>query len=698
MTIGLVLCSCGETLKETLDYSAIAKSIENKDAKILQTSDLCLTEGLKQIKDFITKEHIDRLVIAACTPQSLEKKIKSTVKGVIFEFACIREHCAWPHLHEKADATQKAIILINSALEYVSKKANVEKQLLNVNRSVTVIGGGISGISAAIELKNNAKVYLIEKSPQLGGNLNNIFKLFPNSADPVQVLTEKIAQLKTDNNIEILTNSKVTSITGKPGDYTLTIDINGGSIHTINTGAVILATGFEECPPDQLNLGYPSDCDIITQTHLSQILKNGEVIVPSTGKKAQNVVMINCVGSRCADHFYCSKICCTYSIHNAIHLIDQGIDTTIIYMDIRTPYKYENLYREAREKGVKFIRGNTQSIEIVNGTKSIIVEDTLQGNLVELNPDLIVLSTALIPSQGTQELAELFQLPLKQSLFISDLYGKTNSAQTMMKGIYIAGSAQFPMNITDSISHASAAAMKAVKFTNQKQLEIDNEVTTVNEDLCIGCGNCEEVCLYHAAKMEVQSETENEIKRIAKIDPLICRGCGTCSAICPTGATKLANYDRDLLFTKIEGITRNFYKSNIKKPLIISLTCKECAYCGVDLASMSNFTYPANVFLIDIPCAGRIGPIDILKTFVEGADAVLVVRCPEKSCHYKFGNKNAELVTNFTKDILNEIGIDGRRLKLLELISAEPDKFGQAVADMNELIKEIGRNPSFKRS
>lgn len=698
MAVGLVLCSCGEKLGETLDYEKIANNIENKEVKILQITDLCLGAGLEKLQEFIDKNKVDRVLIAACTPQDLEKKVEKITKDRITEFVCLREHCAWPHLEEKESATLKAIILINAAIDYLQLKQKVEKRTFEINDAVAVIGGGISGISAANILGENTKVYLIEKSGHLGGNLNNLKEIFQGSnGSSGKSIIENITQLKPSKNVETFLQSMITNIEGAPGNYDLTIEKYDGSITLIKVGAIILATGFEESSPSDLNLSYSLNPDILTQVQLSKMIKKDEILVPSTRKKPENVVMINCVGSRTAEKFYCSRVCCTYSIHNAIELVKKGIDTTIIYMDIRTPYKYEQIYSEAREKGVTFIRGNTQNIEAINGLKYLTVENTLSNEFIEFNPDLIVLATALIPSVGTHELADIFQLPIKESSFISELYGKTNSVQTMMKGVFVAGSAQFPMAVPDSISHAEAAALKALKFINKKQLELENEITSIDEELCIGCGNCAEVCLYNAILMEDKSTSEEKTERIARVIESKCKGCGTCSAICPSGATKLLNFDRDSLFIKIEGLSRNYFIQKGKQPFIISLTCKECAYCGIDLAGISDFQYSPNVFLVDIPCAGRIGPIEILKCFIEGADAVIVSRCPEKSCHYRFGNKNAKLVVEFTKNLLDEIGFDGSRLELLELISAEPDKFGVTINKMNNVIEKIGANPKFKR-
>lgn len=363
-------------------------------------------------------------------------------------------------------------------------------------------------------------------------------------------------------------------------------------------------------------------------------------------------------------------------------------------MDIRAPYKYENVYREAREKGVSFIRGKLQSVEVGPNNEFIIpVENTLTNELYELTPDLLVLSSALIPAEGSDKLAELLGLKTKESCFISDLYSKTNTSQTAQRGIFIAGAAFTPMSIQEAMSHASSAAAKTLKFLKEGTLTRDLLVPSIDEDLCNGCATCWEICEFKAITMVIKSETEEELVQIASVDPTKCKGCGTCSAVCPTGATQLANYQRGVIFTKIETLMNAIDEENWADSAIIGLTCEECGSCGVDIAGLSGFEYPINIFTIDVPCAGRIGVVDILKGFVEGADGVLVVHCPEPSCHFLFGSHNVNLMVQFTKNILDEIGFESSRLAHVEMVSSDPDKYVKAIEELNEVIKKVGPNP-----
>lgn len=695
MVVGVALCDCGEKLGKVIDYNAVTDALKKLKIPIVRISNLCLDPGITDIKKFVEANSVDKLVVGACTPKFIDYKLRQALPSVKdIEYSILREHVAWPNKGDPVKATKKAVVLLKAAIVAVDAKEKIAREDYQVQKEVIVIGGGIAGIQAALDLAPHVNVTLLERQEVLGGNLLNLGKVFPGDVDAQEIIKGKLKQVKEDKNITVYSNASIVEIFGHPGAYEVTIETPNASSKVLKAGALIVATGIEESKPFHLDLSYGKTSDIILQTDLAQMLRDGKVVVPSTNKKPQTVLIGNCINCRDENNFYCSKICCTYSIHHAMELVDAGIESTICYMDIRAPYKYENVYREARQKGVTFVRGKLQSIEVGPDNELIVpVENTLTNELYELNPDLIVLSSALVPAKDSNKLANQLGLKLKDSCFISDLYSKTNPSQTAQRGIFLAGSAFTPMSIQESMAHASAAAVKALKFLKEGTLTRELLVPTIDEDLCIGCASCYEVCQFNAITMLVKSNTDEEIIKLAEVDATKCKGCGTCSAVCPTGATQLANYKRGIIFTKIETIMKALKEGEWTDPVILALTCEECASCGVDLAGISGIEFPVNVFDIDVPCAGNIGVINILKAFVEGADGVLVVRCPEKSCHFLFGSHNAGLTIQFTKNILDEIGFDSARLVSVEMVSSDPDKYVKAIQNMNELIKKLGPNP-----
>ncbi len=696
MSTGVVLCDCGEKLGKVIDYNAVINELKTQKVTATKVSNLCLDAGIAELTKFVKSNSLNKLVIGACTPKFIEYQIRQALPEVEeFEFVILRESIAWPHKSEPEKATKKALILLKGAIAGVEAKSKIDRENYKVEQSALIIGGGIAGIQAALDLGSEVKVYLIERAGLLGGNTLNLGKVFPGDLLIQDVIKAKLDKLKANSKIKTYIGTNIIDITGNPGAYEVTIQQKSADDPEIlKVGAIIVATGFEESKPVHLNLGYKQSKNIILQTDLARMIKDEKVLVPTTGKKPGLVLIGNCINCRDENHFYCSKICCTYSIHHAMELADQGIESAICYMDIRAPYKYENIYREAREKGVTFIRGKLQAAEVGPNDELLVpVENTLTNELYEMTPDLLVLSSALVPAEGSEKLANMLGLNLKESCYISDLYSKTNTSQTTQRGIFIAGAAFTPMSIQEAMSHASSAAVKALKFLKEGTLTRDLMIPAIDEDLCNGCATCRDTCQFNAITMQIKTETDDELVQLAVVDPTKCKGCGTCSAVCPTGATQLANYQRGVLYTKIETIMKSIKEDKWADPVIIALTCEECGSCGVDLAGLAGFEYPANIFTIDVPCAGRIGVIDILKAFVEGADGVMVVHCPEPSCHFLMGSYNANLMVQFTKNILDEIGFDSSRLMNLEIVSSDPDLYVGGIRSMNEILKEIGPNP-----
>jgi heterodisulfide reductase subunit A len=380
------------------------------------------------------------------------------------------------------------------------------------------------------------------------------------------------------------------------------------------------------------------------------------------------------------------------SIKNAILLREQGIDAHISFIDIRTPYAYEDYYEQARKLGVRFLHGRVSNIEKnpVANQLNVELENSFTGELLTLDMDLVVLSSAIIPSAGTEDLKEMLGINKNsspKSNFFNPLYSKIKTSESESKGIFLCGSAIEPMFIKETLTHASATAFKVLKYLKYTIFQADLLVSKIDEEACDGCKACVELCPFEAIDFD-------EAKDLAVINELKCEGCGVCTAICPTGAAQLTNNEREILFRQIEALlsTKRALegeRGGEATKTILAFVCNECAYGSVDLAGINKHQYPPNVLVVAVPCIGRISPLDILKAFVEGADAVMLASCPEERCQYLRGNTIAALVVEFTKNILNEIGIDGNKVELFSMTSSEPNKFIDAVNEMNERVSSL---------
>ena len=695
--VGVFLCSCASKITETVDYSAIKNYLSmNEDLFVEQHDTACLSDGLEFLKESIKSNNLTKVVIAACTPKLFETRFKTELQQVgispdFVEIANLREQCALPHKSWPQKATTKAIAQINAAIQKVSLASSVEKKMFSPLESVLIIGGGIGGLQAALDLASNGiEVSIIERSPEIGGRVRKITRI--RGEDDYKAFQELLQSVTASPQIKIFTSSEVKSVAGVPGNYKVFID--GINENVLKVGAILVATGMEEFKPFSLKeFGYGLYPKVLNQSDLVNYLDpdgptKGKVIID--GEQPKKALFIQCVGSRDSRfNEYCSKLCCFSAIKNAILLKEQGIDTFISFIDIRTPYAYEDYYEQARKLGVRFLHGAATGIEkdpIADQLK-VELENSFTGELLTLDMDLVVLSSALVPSAGTEDLKEMLGISKEvspKSNFFNPLYGKLKTSESESKGIFLSGSAIGPMFIKETLTHASATAFKVLKYLRFTVFQADLLISKIEEEACDGCKACVELCPFEAIDFD-------EEKDLAVINDLKCEGCGVCTAICPTGAAQLTNFERDILFRQIEALlsTKKALEGDTEDKTILAFVCSECAYGSVDLAGINNWQYPPNVLVASVPCIGRISPLDILKAFVEGADAVMLSSCPEERCQYLRGNTIASLVVEFTKNILNEIGIDENRVELFSMTSSEPNKFIDAVKEMNKRLNYL---------
>lgn len=464
---------------------------------------------------------------------------------------------------------------------------------------------------------------------------------------------------------------------------------------TLNVGSIIVATGFREYDPSVIKeYHYGEYPDVITHLELARMIDafgptNGVIVKPSDKKPAKRIVFIQCVGSRDRRwNPYCSSICCMISLKHAIMIKSAYPDAevTICYIDIRTTGRgYEEYYERARELGVKFVKGRPSEIVHDPSTNTLIVEveDELLRRLLELEADLVVLATAMVPSEDSKELAQILGLELDEDGFFKEYNAKLRPTETKRRGIFICGGATFPKDVPTTSLHSHSAAVKAAKFLSQGKIVKDLKVAFVNEDYCSNCQFCPVTCPYGAITL-IQKEDGHLVARVSE---LLCEGCGICVGTCPVGAIELTHMRQSQINAQIRALLSINGTSN---PLILAISCSECGHAAVDSSGITMMSYPANVRILKVPCTGIVQIRHILEAFKAGAQGVMIVGCKPDGCHYELGSSKAQKRVEMAKMLLNAYGIEPERLEMLHLIYIEGDKFAEAARTMTDKVKKLG--------
>jgi heterodisulfide reductase subunit A len=578
--IGVFICHCGINIggvvkvPEVVKYAKALPNVAYAEDNIYT----CSEAGLASIKEAIKEHKLNRVVVASCTPRTHEPLFRSACREAglnkyLFEMANIREQCSWVHAHQQEKATQKAKDIVRMAVARATWLTPQEEPELEIKDTSLVIGGGISGMTAALTLADQGfKVYLIEKEPELGGTLRSLHKLYPTMEDTSEVLEPVIRAVGTHNNIETLISTTVSDVKGYVGNFKVTLDKNGDK-RDIEVGTMIVACGAMSYTPPKGLYQYGVYPNIVTQLEMDELLRNGKITKPP-----ERVVMIQCVGARKGEIRavdlagfpksdtarllskilkarkeegwpYCSKICCMNAIKNAILIKERcpETDVIILYGDVRVYKEYEDFYSRARESQVKFVKHiEEMTPEITQGPgdkMAVVAYDALSGREMRLPCDWVVLSTPLIPRKEEVILARMLKIPISQDGFLMEAHLKLRPVDTQMDGIFLAGVASGPKDVPESIISAKAAAARAATLMANKKMSSEALTSVVDEEQCFGCGLCEEICSYGAHYLE-----GGKSHTIAAL----CRGCGACAAECPRRAITMQHYTDEQVLAQVK--------------------------------------------------------------------------------------------------------------------------------------------------
>ncbi len=541
--IGVFVCHCGVNIGSVVNVPEVveyAKTLPNV-AYAEENLYTCSSEGLSKIKEAIKKHQLNRVVVASCTPRTHEPLFRSACEEAdlnkyLFHMANIREQCSWVHAKEPKKATEKAKETVKMA---VAKAALLEPQAepeIDVQGSAVVIGGGISGMTAALSLANQQfKVHLIEKEKELGGKLKELYKLHPNDKPSSEILNEYVLSVRSNPNIQVYTSSTLKHVDGFIGNFEATID-HEGKEETLNAGTIIVATGADVFKPRGMYC-YGENKNVITQLELEKLMKENKL------EKPKNVVMIQCVGAREekeGGRNYCSRICCAVAVKNALQIKEMipEAEVSILYRDMQTYGKVEEQYEKARGNFVQFIRYDVENPPEIctrpDDRLSVKVHDILVNATLELDADLVVLSTPLVQWEGAKELSKLLKVPLGADGFFFEAHVKLRPVDFATDGIFVCGTAHSPKTIAESVAQAYAAASRAGIPMALGRVRTEAITAFVDEGLCTGCGTCIKLCPYNAIRKDEQG--------IARVNDVLCKGCGVCAASCPEKAIDMRHF------------------------------------------------------------------------------------------------------------------------------------------------------------
>ena len=664
--IGVYVCHCGENISDVVDVEKVVQAATELPGVVVANREMfmCSDAGQQHIAEDIREKKLDRVVVAACSPSLHELTFRRTLSRAglnpyLYEHANIREQVSWCSKSDPKGATDKAIRLVGAAVAKVRLLRPLEPIRVDAQQHVVVVGGGVSGLRAAMDLARcNLKVTLIEHSPFLGGRMAQLGRVYPTGDDARQLLERLVQEVAENPRVTVHTRAEVIAASGYVGNFQLRVRLHprgvsenlrpdqvqaaikvcpesvesdfdhglvcrkaiywaypechpttaaidwrictrcgrcveavGGNGITLDaepeeialdTGAIVVATGFDLYQPRWAEYGYGALPGVITLPQLIRLLdKTGptEGMLQWNGRPVQNVCLIHCVGSRQVEGIhepgpdgrlneYCSRVCCTATLQAALEIRERFPEMNVFdfYQDIRTYGRgHEQIYEDACSRGVTFFRYRAEEPPVVSGAEEgasaplrVRVRDTLTfGEELDVSADLVVLAVGMTP-RDIAKLIEMFKLPRSADGFLQEVHPKLRPVESAVEGVFLAGACQTPMDITESCAAASAATAKAAALLGKGRIELDPFVARVDLDRCRGEGKCAEECNYRRAITLVEIDRDGRQTKHAQVNPALCSGCGMCVAVCPHGAIQVEGWRLDQFEAMIDAIVVDY--------------------------------------------------------------------------------------------------------------------------------------------
>ena len=545
---GVFICHCGTNIggivnvPEVVAYAQTIPGVVHAEGNLYT----CSEDGLSSIRNMINDHRLNRVVVASCTPRTHELLFRKNcelagLNKYLFEFVNLREHCSWVHMDRPDEATQKAKDLVRMGVAKVGLFTPQEDLSTDVIRACLVIGGGISGLSAALSLGDQGyQVDLIEKEDRLGGLLKDVNRAFPTNEPTENILDPLIGAVSGHEKIRVHLGTELIEMKGFIGNFSVSLKKNDRT-EDLNVGTIIVSIGAAELKPEGM-FGYGRFDNVMTQLEFEQRFKSGY-------DGLNRVVMINCVGARIEERTYCGRFCCITGMKNAILLKEANprAEISILQRDIMAcGKKSEDYYRRALELGIRFIRYNVERPPEIAGSNNMVekvgVYHELMGRDMDIDADIVLLTTPLIPGEDNQKLSRMMRIPLGSEGYFLEAHQKLRPVEFPSDGIFIAGCARYPTEISECIAQGYAAAAKAAVPMAQGQVFSDAFISEVDPIRCSSCGRCVDICPFGAADWADWKGPTGEPGRVAMINPAECKGCGLCVASCLSGAIGLKGF------------------------------------------------------------------------------------------------------------------------------------------------------------
>ncbi len=736
--IGVYICK-GCEIADTVEVDKLLVVAEKEyKVPVFKAHDiLCSPEGIDVIKNDISGEGVNTVVIAACSPRVKHKEF--TFPGSQVDRINIREFVSWTQEPKTEDTQALAEDYIRMGITKAKTGALPEPFLLEeTNKDILVIGGGITGMTSALgAAEAGYKVILVEKEEELGGWGAKVYKQLPQRY-PFESLEEPTVKataekVKAHDNIEVLTSSEIEKIAGFPGQYDISVKSNGGTQEK-KAGSIILAAGWRPYDANKLeHLGYGKP-NVITNVEMEEMASKGK-ITRSDGKEAKRVAFIQCAGSRDSNHLpYCSSYCCQTSLKQAAYVREKNPDALafILYKDIRTPGQYELFYKKMQDDpGVMLTKGEVTGVsEAPGGALYVDVKDTLLGEDVKIEADLVVLATGMVPNTkiDTEVLAEwkvkfdevlkasggkpdpnavlephkvpnILNLDYKQGPelpILDEAYGFTDSNyicfqyETRRTGIFTAGSIRQPMNMMGSIDDALGAAMKAVQCVEATANGYsihprawDQTYPEVNLQKCTSCKRCTEECPFGAIEEDEKGTPFHKMTR--------CRRCGTCLGSCPERVINFKDFNINMISSMMKNL--DVPEEGLR---IVALACENDAYPALDAMAKKREKLPSSIRIIPVRCLGNLNLAWIADALSRGVDGMLLLGCKfgeNYQCHFVSGSELAQERLGKLQETLGRLMLEPERVELMQLSISDYDKLPEMLNDYVEKMEGFEPNP-----